>query len=112
MAETGIEGPVFGVPWVEVEFGQRPEGWALFLDREQCIEETRAASKRGAYSDGSGYCGPERPLRFHEIPLEGLDAEYAQLLAEHGVAHTSNYWNPKYRSGPMYVAAHSEAERK
>lgn len=43
---------VFGVPWIEVEFGQRPEGWKLYKDRAMAISDTRRASFEGPYEGG------------------------------------------------------------
>jgi hypothetical protein len=93
-----LKGPIYGVPWIEVEFGQRSEGWALFMDLNQCIRDTKKSAKRGAYSDsdGGGYLGPERPLGYYEIPVEGLELRYAKDLKEKGFAHTDNHWSPKY----------------
>jgi hypothetical protein len=92
-----LEGPVFGVEWLESEagWGQRPEGWRLFTDLEQCEQETRKASKNGPYS--GGYLGPARPLCCYEIPIEGLDKGYLEELEDKGRVHTSNYWKPQYR---------------
>jgi len=93
-----LKGPIYGVPWCEVEFGQRSEGWALFIDLEKCVEQTKAAAKRGAYGDGAGYLGPEMPLCYYEIPIEGLEEKYLKDLAKRGLTHTENRWNPKYRN--------------
>lgn len=93
---VNLKGPIYGVPWIEVEFGQRSEGWALFMDLKTCVRETQKASKRGAYEGGGGYLGPERPLHCYEIPTEGLETEYAKSLKETGFAHTDNHWHPKY----------------
>jgi len=106
-----LKGPVYGVPWIEVEFGQRDEGWALFTNKEQCIKATIKASKDGPYSDGGGYLGPERPLRFYEIPAEGLEKEYADALAEKGTVHTANRWSPKYKGPIQYIANPAFRER-
>ena len=95
-----LAGPVYGVPYIEVDFGQRDEGWSLYLDKAECIKNTKASSARGAYSGGGGYYGPERPLHYYEIPIEGLEEEYVEKLMECGGAHTSNHWRPKYK-GPM-----------
>jgi hypothetical protein len=93
-----LVGPIYGVPWIEVEFGQRDEGWALFTDLEECKSETKEASRRGPYEGGGGYCGPVRPLTYYEIPVEGLDDEYVKALKKKGRCHTANRWYPKYKS--------------
>ena len=94
---------VYGVPWIEVEFGQRPEGWVLFLDKEQCIKDTKAASERGPYEGGGGYCGPERPLAYTEIPFDSLEEEYQERLEENGKTFTSNYWSPKFAGARHHI---------
>ena len=98
-----LKGPVYGVEWLEVEFGQRPEGWRLYMDKEDCIEKTKEASRNGPYTGGGGYFGPERPLQYFEIPVEGLDDDIKKKLLEKGVAHTNNWWNPKYKSNGTYI---------
>lgn len=86
---------VFGTPWIEVEFGQRPEGWKLYKDRAKAIEDTHRASREGPY-DG-GYIGPERPLRLYEIPFDCLDDDTKAKLRKADTAFTSNYWTPKFK---------------
>lgn len=100
---ASLKGPVYGVEWIEVEFGQRPEGWALFTDLKTCIRETKKASERGPYEGGGGYLGPERPLYYYELPVEGLKEEYLEALVEKGRAHTDNYWGPKYLGERHYI---------
>ena len=100
---VSLKGPVFAVEWIEIDFGQRPEGWALFMDLKACLRETKKASEKGPYDDGGGYLGPERPLRYYEIPVEGLKEEYIEELAEKGKTHTENYWSPKYIGNPYYI---------
>ncbi len=86
---------VFGVQWVEVEFGERDEGWNLFADRDVCIQRTKDASARGVY-DG-GYIGPERPLRVYEIPFDCLTDKMKDSINENGWCGTPNNWRPKFR---------------
>lgn len=86
---------VYGVPWVEIEFGSRPEGWELFRDKKECIKVTKESSEKGAY-DG-GYCGPERPLRFFEIPFDSLPDELIEKFENTDVISTDNFWSPKFR---------------
>lgn len=95
LASIDLKGPIYGVPWIEVEFGQRPEGWALFVDLDKCIKDTKTASRKGAY-DG-GYIGPERPLYYYELPIEGMSSKIVAELKLKGKTHTDNYWSPKYR---------------
>ena len=59
---------LFAVPWIEVEFGQRPEGFKVYDSLNECVEDTKVKSRTGCY-DG-GYFGPERPLRYYETPDE------------------------------------------
>lgn len=88
---------VFGVQWIEVEFGQRDEGWSLYVDKDKCIEGTKKASRDGAYEGGGGYLGPERPLRMYEIPLDCLPEDVRSNLMKNGHAHTANRWQPKFK---------------
>lgn len=32
---------VYGVPWIEIDFRERSEGWELFLHKEECIKSTK-----------------------------------------------------------------------
>ena len=89
---------VWGTPWIEVEsgWGSRPEGWKLFLDRDEAVKDTHRASKDGPYE--GGYIGPERPLKLYEIPFDSLPDVVQEKLRSSGKAFTSNYWDPKYKS--------------
>ena len=93
---VNLKGPIYGVPWIEVEFGERAEGWALFTDLKECVRDTKKFSKSGAYEGGGGYLGPARPLHYYEIPTEGLEVEYAKALKAKGRTYTENHWSPKY----------------
>lgn len=86
---------VYGVPWIEVEFGERDEGWSLFMDKAECFKSTKEASARGA--GGGSYVGPERPLTATEIPFDCLDAKLKAALKKTGKAHTENRWSPKFK---------------
>lgn len=88
---------VYGVPWIEVEYGwgDRPEGWHLFLHKEQCINASKEASKEGG--SAGGYIGPIRPLTYTEIPLDSLEPELRTKIANNGECFTSNYWEPKFK---------------
>ena len=57
---------LYAVPWIEIEYGwgDRPEGFKVFEDLDECLESSKASSKSGNY-DG-GYFGPVRPLRYYE----------------------------------------------
>ena len=92
---------VFAVEWIEVEFGQRPEGYKLFLDKGQCILDTKKASAVGAY-DG-GYIGPVRPLCYVEIPYDSLEEDLKGRLDEFSVTFTSNYWRPKFSGDRVQI---------
>ena len=88
---------VYAVPYIEVEFGQRDEGYKLYLDKARCVFETKKSSNNGASSDG--YFGPVRPLRYVEVPFDSLEQEYKDKLNnENGVCWTENDWRPKFRS--------------
>ena len=87
---------VYGVQWIEVDFGQRDEGYALFLDKEECISSTKKASEEGLIRR-VGYLGPVRSLCFVEIPFDSLESEHQEKLKEKGFCHTSNRWSPKFK---------------
>lgn len=88
---------VYGTQWIEVEFGQRDEGWKLYKDRQKAIDDTKRASAEGAYEGGGGYMGPERPLRIYEIPVDCLEKETKADLKKHDSAWSSNHWKPKFK---------------
>lgn len=100
-AKTSTLEIVYGVPWIEVEFGERDEGWALYLDKSECFNQTKEASARG--SGGGSYCGPERPLYATEIPFDSLEPEYQKQLRAGGRSHTDNRWSPKFRGAKMRI---------
>lgn len=92
---------VYGVPWIEVEFGERDEGWALFVDKEECFKSTKDASAKGWYGDG--YIGPVRPLMAYEIPFGYLDKKYKNALRKTGKSHTEDRWHPKFKGASHEV---------
>lgn len=61
---------IFAVPWIEIEYGwgEKPEGFRIYETLEECIKDTKLKSETGNYASGSGYFGPERPLRYFEVP--------------------------------------------
>ena len=59
---------VYGVEYIEVEFGDRPWGWRLYTDLHECKSKTRNDEKTG-YSPGQ-YLGPVKPLVCYEIPFD------------------------------------------
>jgi hypothetical protein len=94
---------VFGVQWIEVEFGERDEGFLLHLDREASIKSAREASEKGAYAGGGGYCGPERPIRVYEIPFDSLEKDLRAKLKKSGFALTDNHWKPKFKDSGTVI---------
>jgi len=88
----------YGTPWIEEEcgWGDRPEGWRLFLDREVAIRESKIDSIKGNYS--SGYIGPVRPLNIYEIKMDALEAKDITSLSKYRLAITRNYWSPAENS--------------
>lgn len=96
---------VYIVPWVEIESGERPEGYKVFIDKEDCIRETILDSRRGVHK--TSYCGPKRPLRYYEIEWEVLEENIRQDLRrqvneikeiEYYFSFSSNYWKPDLKS--------------
>jgi hypothetical protein len=88
---------VYAVEWIEVEWGQRSEGYRLFLDEKDCIASTKKSSERGPYPSGGGYLGPVRPLVYVEVPFDSLEPEYKKQLKKTGSCHTENRWRPKFK---------------
>ena len=66
---------LYAVEWVEVEYGwgERPEGFKIFDNLEECITSTKESSQNGNYESGGGYFGPKRPLEY--TILENSDIE-------------------------------------
>ena len=82
---------LYAVPWIEVEYGwgERPEGYKIFEDLEECIKSSKESSENGNYK--GGYCGPERPLYYYETPDEivGSFPKFVKSI--------------KYKSNPHYI---------
>ena len=91
----------FAVPYIEVEFGQRSEGYKIYLKREKCVSETNRLSKDGVYP--GGYLGPERPLHYFEIPIDSLDGLQKDNLFLDGEIHTKNDWYPTFKGKNIYI---------
>ena len=97
---------VYAVRWLEVEFGwgDRPEGYKLFLNLDLCLKDTKACLVKGNYK--GGYCGPERPAFYVEVPFDSLEEKFQKALDEGGEScsvFTDNHWSPKFQSSPKYV---------
>lgn len=92
---------IYGVPWIEVEFGQREQGFKLFTNKEHCISSTLEDSKNGSY-DG-GYIGPERPLYYYEIPFSCLDKGIKSKLKLGKGCFTEDNFKPKFKSDKIYI---------
>lgn len=100
--EAGGVKVVYAVQWIEVEFGQRDEGYALFVSKDECISSTQKSSRQGA-GEG-GYIGPVRPLHYVEIPFDSLDDEYKKRLMKDGRCHTQNRWSPRFRGKHTWLS--------
>lgn len=85
---------VYGVEYIEVEFGQRPFGWHLYLDKTECHNKTKKASDSGRYC--GGYLGPIRPLDSFEIPFASLSKKIQRQLTKTGHYHTDDSWKPEF----------------
>lgn len=92
---------VYAVNWIEVEFGQRNEGYHLYLDKADCIKSTKEASARGCYE--GGYYGPERPLIYVEVPWACLDAKHKKALKTKGSTTTANNWKPQFKGKRLEI---------
>lgn len=95
---------VYAVEWIEIDFGQRPEGYKIFLDVEICINRTKWDSETGSYGS-VGYCGPERPLGYYEVLWQCLAPNVQQSLrnqvnknTKEIFAFTDNKWKPHLKS--------------
>lgn len=93
---------VYGTQYIEIDFGQRDEGYKLSLDLETHIAAIKLASNNGAYSGGC-YFGPVRPLSYVEIPFDSLDESLQRLLDEKGSTFTPDRWEPKFKSCVYYI---------
>lgn len=106
---------VYGVEWIEVEFGQRPEGYKIFVDKDECIRDTLDDSYDGPY--GGGYIGPSRsPFCYYEIPLECLEDKVKIQLSK-GCLYTfsTDFWEPKFKKAYMIPSDYpykAKAEKK
>ena len=80
----------YAVPWIEVEYGwgDRPEGYKVFDDLDQCKIHTSKDSETGNYR--GGYMGPIRPLHYYETPDE-INIELPGFVK-----------NLTYKGNPMY----------
>ena len=96
-----LDSPIYGVAWVEVEFGQRDAGWKLFASLEDCKNITKNDSTNGPYP--GGYIGPQRPSAYCVIPIEGLEEKYEKALLDKGRCFTDDRWKPKYKGLPAYL---------
>ena len=95
---------VYAVKWIEIEFGQRDEGYVLYLDKDDCIRDTKKSSENGLYVDG-GYFGPIRPLYFIRVPMDSLDKRLKQYLCKGTTwrMRTETNWKPEFFSEKEYI---------
>lgn len=93
---------VYAVEYIEVEFGQRAEGYKLYLFKDECIKGIHSSSDSGTYG-GGGYYGPVRPLCYTEIPFDCIDEEFKHQLRVKHVCYTHNSWAPKFKGKTFYV---------
>lgn len=100
---------VYLVKWLEIEYGQRPEGYRIFLDLEECIRSTKHDSTTGTYP-GGGYFGPSKPLCYYETTWECLEEDAQKTIRrlvnnseDYPVTFSSNHWEPRLKSKPFVV---------
>lgn len=91
----------FAVEIIEVEFGERSEGYTIYRNKQTCIRRTKKCSETGAYK--GGYYGPRRPLRYYEVPMETLPEDIQETLKKSSRAHTKNNWHPTMKSDPISI---------
>jgi hypothetical protein len=91
---------VYGVRHIEVDFGQRDEGWLLYLDKAYCELDTKKRSEGPHYGH---YIGPERPLCFVEIPFDSLEDDLKDLLKDHDSCWTKDKWEPKFKGKREFI---------
>ena len=94
---------VYAAEIIEIDFVERPEGYSLYLDKDECIERTKKGSETGSYGEGGGYYGPVRPLSYVEVPWDSLEEDLRTQLNKKNRAHTSNRWSPKFRGKTEYI---------
>lgn len=99
---------VYAVEWVEIEFGQRAQGYKIFLDIETCVKHTKSDSEIGPYNNS--YYGPSRLLGYYEVPWRCLAPQIQRTLRKKvnkGIkeifAFTENNWKPHIKSGLIYI---------
>lgn len=92
---------IYAVKWIEVEFGQRDEGYQLFVSKDECIRRTKESSAKG-YGSGS-YLGPVRPESYVEVPFSCLEDELKDSLRQKGVTWTHNHWSPRFKGKDVYI---------
>lgn len=73
---------LYAVPWIEIEYGwgERPEGFKIFDDLEECINSTKESFDNGNYE--GGYIGPKKPLGYYLTPdeIEGPFPKFIKKL--------------------------------
>ena len=92
---------VYAVEWVEVEFGQCPEGYKLFLFENECVTQTLKDISNGSYQ--GGYCGPARPTSYIKVPFNCLSQKTQHRLRLHFVTLTDKYWEPPFASARTFI---------
>jgi len=85
---------LFAVPWIEIEYGwgDRPEGYKVFDNIDECIASTKESSANGNYKSGGGYFGPERPLHYFETPDE-IEGPFPKFVDKIKFKSKSTYIN-------------------
>lgn len=66
---------LYAVPWIEIEYGwgDRPEGFKVYDNLEDCIDDSRLKTGTGNYE--GGYFGPVRPLHYYET-VDDIQGEF------------------------------------
>lgn len=83
----------FAVEYIEVEFGERPEGYVCFLSAEEAWKRATADAETGRWE--GGYCGPRQPIGVQVVPWADLPENVAAEVLQKGVGFTERTWRPK-----------------
>jgi hypothetical protein len=91
--DTTSSATAFVVEYIEVEFGERPEGYVCFLTFGEAIARATRDAQSGGWE--GGYCGPRKPIVVQPIPWSDLPKKAAAELLQNRIGFTERTWRPK-----------------